>query len=427
MATQGQDVLPISFRELVPEVPSTTYATHGIHYYPAAFIPQVVRYCIDKFSEPFDWVLDPFAGSGAVGVECFITKRNAMLVDINPITDWLVKAKLLIPSEDAGFEMRQLLLKSLSYGGKPFTPRWKNLKYWHPSKVLEFLSDLWGYVHYECSSYLKPLLVFALLNVTRSLSYTDDIVPKLYKSKTKMEKLDSLLKGDWKRVASEQYTRTAEKYLNASFELKEYAKGEKPVVEVSSPTDIDHWNPPREYKLLITSPPYLQAQEYIRSSKIDLFWLGCDDWKIRRLSKLEIPYRSTKEKAHTPTLDAIRQEIAKKGRTDLLRLFDSYFYFILRNFLRMSESLLPDGRLCIFVGSATVAGIQVPLWKIIGEYFQNRGFVVENVFEDKIVARKLFRYRNNLNPNGILSEHLTILKYGRSGGTFESGISVSSA
>lgn len=46
-----------------------------------------------------------------------------------------------------------------------------------------------------------------------------------------------------------------------------------------------------EANLLITSPPYLQAQEYIRSTKMELFRLGYNEEYIRILSKKEIPYR----------------------------------------------------------------------------------------------------------------------------------------
>ena len=401
----------VSFRELVSEIPSTSYATHSIHYYPASFIPHVIRYCLDKFTKSDDWVIDPFAGSGAVGVECFITKRNATLIDINPMTNWLIKAKLLIPSEDAKFELRPLLLKSSSYAGKPFLPKWKNLKYWHPSEVVDFLSRLWGYIHYECTSPLKPLIIFAALNATRLLSYTDDQVPKLYKSKRKISKLNELLKGNWRKVAISRYQKVAENYLDSAFDLKRYVKGKPPSIEVHSPQDIESWDLTRNYKLMITSPPYLQAQEYIRSSKIDLFWLGSDDRKIRKLSKLEIPYRSSEGRIHTHTLDTIRDQINELGRTDLMELFDSYFYFVLRSFLKVSRNLLPNGHLCVFVGSPTIVGINVPLWKIIGEYFKEYDFIEECVFEDRIVARKLFRYRNNLNPDGILSEYLTILKH----------------
>lgn len=394
----------------MPEIPSTTYATHSIHYYPAAFIPQVVRYCLDKYTQPGDWVLDPFAGSGAVGVECFITKRHATLVDINPITDWLMKARLLLPSEDARFELRTLLTESLAYGEKPFIPKWRNFGYWHPREVIEFLTHLWGYIHYKCQSYLKPLLAFAALDATRLLSYTDNQVPKLFKSKRKTEALDAMLREDWRKKATSQYVKTAENYLDAAFELKTWAKGEKTDVEVKAPQDIETWQPQRSYQLIVSSPPYLQAQEYIRSSKIDLFWLGHADEEVHRLSRLEIPYRSTGGEVHTPTLDDVRRQVKEKGREDLTPLFDSYFYFMLRNFLKVANSLLPDGRLCIFVGSPTITGITVPLWKIICEYFEKNGFAKEEVFEDRIVARKLFGYRNNLNPNGMSSEFLTILK-----------------
>lgn len=372
----------------------------------------MVRYCLERFTQPYDWVLDPFAGSGAVGTECLVTRRNATLVDINPISDLLVKAKTLIPLEDARFEMRQLLLKSLSYAGEPFAPKWKNIEYWHPPQVIEFLSKVWGYIHNECTSCLKPLLIFVALNITRLLSYTDDQVPKLYKSKRKTKKLDKLLTKNWKKIAINRYKKVAENYIDSIFDLKEefrkYSKGKIPSIEVHAPQDIDSWNPERSYKVIITSPPYLQAQEYIRSSKIDLYWLGYGDKKIRALSRLEIPYRTLPW--HTRTFRTIRSELMNSDKTDLIELFESYFYFVLSSLLRMSRKLQPKGRLCIFVGSPTIDGITVPLWKIICEYFRQYGFTDENIYEDKIVARKLFGQRDNLNPEGIVSEHLTILK-----------------
>ena len=59
---------------------------------------------------------------------------------------------------------------------------------------------------------------------------------------------------------------------------------------------------------MITSPPYLQAQEYIRSTKMELFWLGYSEAKIRELSRLEIPYRKAERVIHTPTLEQDLQD-----------------------------------------------------------------------------------------------------------------------
>jgi len=60
----------VSFRDLVPEITDTdtSYLTHSIYYYPAKFIPHVVKYCITRYTKQDDWVIDPFAGSGTVGL-----------------------------------------------------------------------------------------------------------------------------------------------------------------------------------------------------------------------------------------------------------------------------------------------------------------------------------------------------------------------
>ena len=84
----------ISFRELVPEIKDTGYLTHSIFYYPAKFIPQVVRYALESFTEEGDWVVDPFAGSGTVGVEAYLCKRNAFLLDLNPLLDYMIPLKV---------------------------------------------------------------------------------------------------------------------------------------------------------------------------------------------------------------------------------------------------------------------------------------------------------------------------------------------
>ena len=89
----------ISFRELVPEIKDTGYLTHAIFYYPAKFIPHVVRYALESFTKENDWVVDPFAGSGTVGVEAYLCKRNAFLLDLNPLLDYMIPLKVRVEKE----------------------------------------------------------------------------------------------------------------------------------------------------------------------------------------------------------------------------------------------------------------------------------------------------------------------------------------
>jgi DNA modification methylase len=58
----------VIFRDLMPEIPSTTYATFGLYKYPAKFIPQVIAYALTNYGRPGMSVIDPFAGYGTVGM-----------------------------------------------------------------------------------------------------------------------------------------------------------------------------------------------------------------------------------------------------------------------------------------------------------------------------------------------------------------------
>jgi site-specific DNA-methyltransferase (adenine-specific) len=54
----------------------------GAHF--ATFPTRLVEPCILAGSEPGDWVLDPFLGSGTVGVVCEQQQRNYIGIELNP-------------------------------------------------------------------------------------------------------------------------------------------------------------------------------------------------------------------------------------------------------------------------------------------------------------------------------------------------------
>ena len=74
------------------------------------------------------------------------------------------------------------------------------------------------------------------------------------------------------------------------------------------------------------------------------------------------------------------------------------------------NQLKPGAAACIFVGNPRIDGITVELWRILAEYFTERGFVFKKVYEDRIKTRKLFGARKNKNPDGMKSEFLLILR-----------------
>src|SRR3989338_5050076 len=71
----------------------TSYATHGFHKYPAKFIPQLAKRCIEENTKINEVVCDPFMGCGTTLIESLVSGRKAVGVDINPVAYLISKVK----------------------------------------------------------------------------------------------------------------------------------------------------------------------------------------------------------------------------------------------------------------------------------------------------------------------------------------------
>ncbi len=408
--TTSDKVALVSFRELVPEINNTGYLTHAIFAYPAKFIPQVVRYAINTYTKERDWIIDPFAGSGTVGVEAYLCKRNAVLLDLNPLLNHIMPLKIYRGKEILNEGHLYKLLDGMRESTHRFMPAWSNVAYWYAPEILDVLSQYWGFINNTNGEIYSTIIKSALLKVSKRFSHTEDRTPKLARSKRKLKAIEELLKENW-REQLEGMTRSLSlktlKDLNGFMMHTQHHFEHLGEVEFHGGVDSSYAPVPRKCDALITSPPYLQAQEYIRSTKMDLFWLGHTEEEIRELSRLEIPYRKADRIIQTETLEKIRDMLT---RDDLRKRFDSYFCHTVNALENSMNQLKLNATACIFVGNPRIDGITVELWRIFAEYFTALGFRFEKVYEDQIQTRKLFGKRKNKNPDGMKSEFLLILR-----------------
>jgi len=392
----------VSFRALVDEIPSTSYSTHGSYYYPARFIPQVVRYALNEYTSLNDWVVDPFAGSGTVGIESLLTNRNALLFDINPMTKILVEAKTVLnPNWTLLYEKSQKLLLS----NEMFIPKWTHLKYWYPKNILEILSKMWYYYYLDPD----PLMLLALLKTSKKFSYADDQVPKLFKSKIKIAYVEELQGRNLPLIIHRFYMDSLKQVYERALSFSSLYKGGtvETVITNGEPDYDSYISTDRQFKLLVTSPPYGQAHEYIRSVKLELAWLNYTDSQITNLGKLEIPYnKSPNFEVNSEIYDDYRTKVPEKTK----KLYETYFKSVLYHLSGSSQLISKNGHACIFIGNATFSGLEIPFSQVFIEHLSSLGFEHVVTLKDKIKSRKLFTGRNNLSPNGMSHEYLVILK-----------------
>lgn len=400
-------IQPISFRELVPEIKDTGYLTHSIFYYPAKFIPHVVRYALKSFTKEGDWVVDPFAGSGTVGVEAYICGRSAFLLDLNPFLNYMMPLKVYTDTERLRETHLSQMLEGLEKSTNPFTPAWSNIAYWYPPEMLEVLSRYWGFIKSSEDNPYTAIIQSSLLKAGKHFSYAEHRTPKLFRSKSKLKYVEELLQTDWRGKLSEMIRGHSLETLRRLNDFATLTSQHNSCIEFEGGVDSSYYSFQREFDALITSPPYLQAQEYMRTVKMELFWLGYNDEEIRKLSRLEIPYRKADRIIETPTLDKIRVALT---RDDLVKLLDSYFCHTINALENGMSQLKEAGTACIFIGNPLIDGIKVEIWRILMEYFMDNGYGFENLYEDRIKHRQLFGTRKNKNPDGMKSEFLLILR-----------------
>ena len=401
----------VSFRDLVPEINDTGYLTHAIFAYPAKFIPQIVRYAINAYTKERDWIVDPFAGSGTVGVEAYLCKRNAILFDLNLLLNHIMPLKVYRSKGRLHEADLHKLLEGMRARKHQFMPAWSNVTYWYAPEILDVLSQYWGFIHNVDNTVYSTIVKAALLKASKRFSYAEDRTPKLARSKRKLKAIEELLKENWREQLDEMVHSLSLKTLRSLNDFVVYTQQNcfehSGQVEFHGGVDSSYVVVPRACDALITSPPYLQAQEYIRSTKMELFWLGHTEEEVKKLSRLEIPYRKADRIIQTETLDKVREMLT---REDLQKRLDSYFCHTVNALENSMNQLKLNAAACIFVGNPRIDGITVEIWRILVEYFTERGFAFEKVYEDRIKTRKLFGARKNKNPDGMKSEFLLILR-----------------
>lgn len=394
----------VLFRNLV-KLPSTTYGTFGLYRYPAKFIPHVVAYVLENYAQPKMKIFDPFAGYGTVGVVSRIYGYDYEMWDLNPLLETLHSVATLEPEE---VDVKEFL-HQMATSNEEFIPDWSNIDYWFPKEFLPILYKVWGFYHSLHDEYLKLLLTIPLLKTTRYFSHDDMQRQKLSKSPISEKRMVSLLTCNWNAKFFKMVEKELWKVIEGIADYWTLSPKQTNAI-VKGEVDSLTMNLEEEKDILLTSPPYLQSQEYMRQAKMDLFWLGFSEDRVRKLSKLEIPYRSVKTlPIHSETYHLFRSEIKENH---LRKVFDRYFWGALGALTSLQEKI--SSYLCLFVGRASMRGRPVPIGRIFAEHFVALGWVHEITLVDTIVSRRMFSYRVNPATNRkdkrTRTESLIILK-----------------
>lgn len=283
----SEQSVEVDFRGLVPSVATAERATHLVHSYPAKVlrhIPALVvaspQVCPDEAK-----ILDPFCGSGTTLVEAFLANHTAIGIDVNPLAVLISKVKTTpLDTEAAGTQL-QAVIKRAREGRASKKINRERLEYWYLDGRLDELEGIRHAVMRVKSDGIRDAFKVALSTTARGVSLANPRVsvpvrlrPEAYPPEHILRKkltdhLISLRTVDVISVFEANALKTLERLnrLGPPQHIQSVAAavGDARDLQVGQPSEVI----PSQVDLILTSPPYLGAQKYIRATSLNLLSL----------------------------------------------------------------------------------------------------------------------------------------------------------
>jgi DNA modification methylase len=410
----------VDLKRMFPDISGTGYLTHGFDAYPAKMIPHMARFLIERVSQPGQTILDPFCGSGAVLIESVITGRNAIGVDFNPVAVTLAKGKTTTCDTEILRCQLSEILDRLIKCKNGVSYDFPNIEYWFTPATLRKL----GIIRTTLDDYLPRINeTYAnfwnalALSIVRPSSRADTRGPKPFISKSARAKRGGKHFDPFKLFETEAliWFRKQETYIK---QLKDQESHARVSLIQGDSRHLSRVLKRRVVDAIVTSPPYLNAQDYYRSSKLQRFIFGTSNHDdLLKWSRAVIGTdRMVQDEA---LLDAkLPSQLATRIRSKLMEdrsgqrrntaCVLARYVFDMAEVLQEIRAVLRNGSPCaIVLGYNLVSHIVVPTPELIIELASTHGLDLKFHYSDKIRDRWVPTIRNG--HKGVINEeHLLI-------------------
>lgn len=386
---------------------------HRLDKYPAKMIPQMAQFLIEIASEPGDTVLDPFCGSGTVVREAMVLGRNAIGLDVNPLATLFTRAKVGGYSQDLLERQMSQLSESFKTATDGFDLAFPNAEYWFTPATLRKLGTIRAVVDSLAQQLSSPYPEFwrtVFASIVRQSSRADTRGPKPFISKDARESRKGRHFDPFKLFAQAASTR-----IELLTSINDTAGNGRVEVIQGSATDLHSRIQPNSVDAIVTSPPYLNAQDYYRSCKLELWvvgLLGTDalrKWAREELigsDRISIDSGLFDIPMVSPTSVALRERLVSVSPKSACVL-TKYTLDMANVFSKMAQVLKPGGQCAIVSGDNTLSNLPISTHQIITELAMKSGFQLAHHYVDAIRDRWVPPSRNG--HNGVIREdHIQI-------------------
>ncbi|MBU4299071.1 transcriptional repressor LexA [Patescibacteria group bacterium] len=380
--------------------------THGIHTYPAMFIPQVARRLLENFSQTGDTICDIFCGSGTALVESKLLGRNAYGIDLNPLAIFLAKAKTtpINPSKLTNKYFKLIAEIEKIKDQEIEKPIFNNIDFWFKEKVIIQLAKIKKAILKIKDDSVKNYFMVSFSETARLSSNTKNGEFKLVRiKKEKLENYNPDVLGIFKKKTEANIKGMTDFYKDANKETwTKIIYGDSSKDNGIKASSID---------CIITSPPYGDSRTtvaYGQFSRLSAQWIDIfeDPNKASGVDNELLGGKATKTLEHSLDSIYLKDSLDKIAKIDEKRAKDVLSFFIgLNDCLKQAYKILkPKKYFCLVVGNRLVKQVRIPTDFIIAELGEKIGFTCEDVFVRNIPGKRMPIRNSPTNIVGALEE-----------------------
>ena len=376
-----------------------------IDRYPAKMVVRLADSLIEKYTANCTHLFDPFCGSGAI---LSTGKKHGLKVsgtDINPYAVLLSNVKLSGFDKKLARGLCATLIHKAKTSTNKFPVNWKFIKYWFTEATLDKFERL-RYIANEmqlCETREGRAVLLALALSIRKCSRADQRSPKYFISKTAINERKGKHFSPFKEIPI-LLRMLANNYgviTNSTCEVKHlnFAEASNELGE-------------SRFSHIITSPPYINAQDYFRNFQLELYIL--EDLLPFKAEKLPSKFIGTEKVSSLDYIPKKERKLYEKFLPCLPKIYEirpksaaiiyKYFYDMSKSFDAIKRSLQAEGTFVLVCGDNLVAGYPIPTWAVLNDLLKEKGFIEFDRFGDQINRRILAPSRQG--HKGLIKEEI---------------------
>ena len=377
--------------------------------YPAKMVSRLADKLVSRYAANATSILDPFCGSGAV---LAAGRRNSLPVtgiDLNPVAGLLSEIKITGFSLENAIALANELVQKARKRRRTFPIQWPSKLYWFTSTTLEKYERLRAVgrnLDLQKTTDGKAVLLAFALSI-RLCSRADQRSPKPFISK----KAISTRKG--KHFDPYRMVHSLLKELGEVYGTDSSKNGSRVLLaDVTRDTSIPHLV--GKYSHVITSPPYINAQDYFRNFKLELHLLeGLLAFRVKDIQErfigtergdLLAGISAEQIERQRERIPQIKKLARKAPRSEAI--VHHYLYDMGNAFDIIKNCLKHKGTFVLVCGDNLIGGVRIRTWQILRDMLIERGFKLFDSFTDLIKDRMLAPKR--CGHKGLIKEEVVL-------------------